>query len=81
MSTMAINKSAPGQVSYCSLNCSFPFQHYFVIEGSKESVLCANLPKSYIKVARVLKGGFQLAFLMAVPKWFYEDFYYQKQMD
>ena len=85
MSTMTI-KSAPHQVSHYSLNLnwSFPFQLYSIVEGSKEIIyadfLCANLPKSYIKMAKVLRGGFQLAFLMAVPKWFYEEFYSRKQM-
>ena len=83
LSAMSV-KAAPCQVSYYSLNRTFPFQLYTVVEGSKEIVyadfLCANLPKSYMKMARVLKGGYQLSFLMAVPKWFYEEFYSQKQM-
>ena len=77
-------KAAPRQMSYYSLNWTFPYQLYTVVEGSKEIVyadfLCANLPKNYVKMARVLKGGYQLSFLMAVPKWFYEEFYSQKQM-
>ncbi len=71
-----------GAVLLPQLDLPLPAVH--VVEGSKEIVcadfLCANLPKSYVKMARVLKGGFQLAFLMAVPKWFYEEFYSQKQM-
>ncbi len=77
-------KAAPCQVAYYSLNWTFPFQLYTVVEGSKEIIyadfLCANLPKIYVKMARVLKGGYQLSFLMAIPKWFYEEFYSQKQM-
>ena len=77
-------KAAPRQVAYYSLNWTFPFQLYNVVEGSKEIVyadfLCTNLPKIYVKMARVLKGGYQLSFLMAVPKWFFEEFYSQKQM-
>ena len=83
LSAMTV-KSAPRQVTYYSLNWSFPYQIYSVVEGSKEIIyadfLCANLPKSYVKMAKVLRGGFQLAFLMAVPKWFYDEFYSKKQM-
>lgn len=83
LSAMSV-KAAPRQVAYSSLNWTFPFQLYTVVEGSKEIVyadfLCANLPKIYVKMARVLKGGHQLSFLMTVPNWFFEEFYSQKQM-
>ena len=69
-------KSAPRQVTYYSLNWSFPYQIYSVVEGTTDIIyadfLCSNLPKRYVKMAMVLRGGFQLAFLMAVPKWFYD---------
>ena len=78
-------KATHCQAIYYSLNWTFPFQMCSVVEGSKEIVnvdfLCANLPKNYVKVSKVLKGYWQqLAFLMAVPKWFYEEDYSKKQM-
>ena len=81
---MAINNFSLHQVSYYSLNWFFPFQLYSVAEGSKEIIyvdfLCTNLHKSYIKVVRVLKGGVQLSLLVAIPQWFYDVFYFKKQM-
>jgi hypothetical protein len=85
MSTMPV-KSAPCQVDYYSLNWPFPFQLYSVVEGSKKIiytyyyVLCAYLPRSYVKMVKTLRGGFWLAFLVAVLKWFYKEFYSRKQM-
>ena len=73
-------------MDYYSLNWPFPFQLYSVVEGSKEIiyayyfVLCVYLPKSYVKMVKALRGGFWLAFLVAVPKWFYKEFYSRKQI-
>lgn len=84
LSGMSVKKSPPRQVTFYSMNWTFPFQLYSVVEGSKEILyadfLCANLPKNFVKMAKVLKGGYQLAFLMAVPKWFFEESYSKRQM-
>jgi len=42
-------------------------------------VFGVNLPKGYIKQAKVLKGGYQFSLRVAVPKWFFEDSYFKKQ--
>ena len=39
-----------------------------------------NLPKDYLREAKVLKEGLQFSYIMAVPKWFYEEPYLEKQM-
>ena len=52
-------------------------------EGHKDiidiEIVTMNLPKDYLRKAKVLKGGLQLSY-MAVSKWFYEDPYLEKHM-
>ena len=75
--TLSVKKSAPNRIEFYSVNWSFPYQFYSVVEGSKDILytdfFTVNLPQAYIKQAKVLKGGMQFSFGMAVPKWFYEE--------
>ena len=79
-----MKKSAPNGIEFYSVNWSFPYQFYSVVEGSKDILypdfFTVNLPKQYIKQAKVLKGGMQFSFGMVVPKWFYEESYSERQM-
>ena len=81
LSTMTV-KSAPHQVSDYSLNWSFPFQLYSVVEVLKEIIYADFLCIKVLgKMAKVLRVGFQRFFQLAVLKWFYEEFYSRKQME
>jgi hypothetical protein len=81
---LSVKKSAPNRIEFYSVNWSFPYQFYSVVEGSKDILytdfFTVNLPQPYIKQAKVLRGGMQFSFGMAVPKWFYEESYSERQM-
>ena len=79
-----MKKSAPNRIEFYSVNWSFPYQFYSIVGGSKDIIytdfFTVNLPQQYTKQAKVLKGGKQFSFGMAVPKWFYEESYSERQM-
>ena len=81
---LSVKKPAPNRIEFYSVNWSFPYQFYSVVEGSKDIIytdfFTVNLPQQYIKQAKVLRGGMQFSFGMAVPKWFYEESYSERQM-
>ena len=81
---LSVKKSSPNRIGFYSVNWSFPYQFYSIVEGSKEifytDFFTVNLPQQYIKQAKVLRGGMQFSFGMAVPKWFQEESYLERQM-
>ena len=80
----SVKKSAPNRIEFYSVNWSYPYQFYSVVEGSKDILFTdfftVNLPQQFIKQAKISKGGMQFSFGMTVPKWFYEESYLERQM-
>ena len=65
-----MKKSASNRIDFYYVNWSFPYQFYSVVEGSKDILytdfFTVNLPQQLIKQAKVLKGGKQFSFGVAV---------------
>ena len=82
--TLSVKKSTLNRIEFYSINWSFHYQFYSVVEGSKDILytdfFTVNLPQQLIKPAKVLKGGKQFSFGMVVPKWFYEESYSERPM-
>jgi hypothetical protein len=62
----------------------FPWSQHREKDGVKDIVhvefQTANLPTSYLRLAKVLPGGMKFATCMAAPKWFFEEGYLRTLM-
>jgi hypothetical protein len=77
--------SAPRKQPKCySLSYRFPFSWNTAQDGLKEIVYLdfqtVNLPTSFLRMAKVLPGGWRFGLLMGSPKWFFEEGYLITQL-
>ena len=71
------NKVSLKKVKHYDLSYRFPMQLYTAQDGTKEIVHLSfqvmNLPRSFLRMAKVLPGGMKFGLLMGSPKWFFEE--------
>ncbi len=71
------NKVSLKKIKHYDLSYRFPMQLYTAQDGTKEIVYLSfqvmNLPKSFLRMAKVLPGGMKFGLLMGSPKWFFEE--------
>ena len=82
--TDRLERTALASSANYSCTYVFPWSKHKEKDGVKDIVhvefQTANLPTSYLRLAKVLPGGMKFATCMAAPKWFFEEGYLRTVM-